>query len=328
MIHPDLSGRPNVDQDTVGNVFGDHVQIAKDDVVAGTVVHGAIGVVGAELRVIDSVLAVRADDGLVVPNAGVGFFLHVNVCGNDNGLRANGIQLLFQLVSGGDKDCFAQYAADGTRFFVSAGKGIGSKALQPEQVQLPLLCAVAGVGCQPDGVVPLIVGEGSTGGNAGDPVVEVVSLEVLLDALNAPVLRGVGCPVRHGAGGSARRQILAVCDADDLIDTGGNIVDAPVLRGRAGRFLGVDGTSRAVEVAVGGVCTEVHCLYRIGRGVCCRSCRQSKGQLRQQSDKQCEYGQTYRDKMSFSVFQFRFLLVAFVEYVYSLSQNQNDFNQL
>ncbi len=71
MIYPDLTRGPDIDQDPVLHILCDHVQIPKNDVVAGIVVCRTVGVIGAELGVVNRFAPIRTYNGLVVPNAGV-----------------------------------------------------------------------------------------------------------------------------------------------------------------------------------------------------------------------------------------------------------------
>ena len=155
--------------------------------------------------------------------------LHINICRDDNGFRFCGIQLFFQVVRGGNENGFAQQTANGSRFFLAICQCICGVPLQSAAIQLPLLGTVTGVCGQPDGVISLIIGQCRTGGNAGDLVVQIVSLEVFLYAFDVPVLAAVSSLCRQCACCAVGSQILAVSQTDNLVHAGRNIVNTPVL---------------------------------------------------------------------------------------------------
>ena len=154
--------------------------------------------------------------------------LHINICRDDNGFRFCGIQLFFQVVRGGNENGFAQQTANGSRFFLAICQCICGVPLQSAAIQLPLLGTVTGVCGQPD-VISLIIGQCRTGGNAGDLVVQIVSLEVFLYAFDVPVLAAASSLCRQCACCAVGSQILAVSQTDNLVHAGRNIVNTPVL---------------------------------------------------------------------------------------------------
>ena len=139
VVDPDLARRPNVHKNAVRCVLGDHFQVPENDVIRGNFACGAPCIVCSKLAVVNGVAAVLPDNRLVVANAGVALFLHVDIAGDDDGLRALAVQLLFQIVGVRHVNDFTKQAADGSRFFALRCHGVCGVAFEAVQVQFEFL---------------------------------------------------------------------------------------------------------------------------------------------------------------------------------------------
>ena len=146
VIHPDVPGGPNIDQNPILYIFCTEINIPNDNIITGIVTHITVFIVRTKHTVCNLIGTICSHNGLVIPDTGMIFFLHIQFTVHNNGHWLRAVQSRFEVRHGADDDCFPQQTADGASFFALCDLTIRSKSLQTITIQLELLIGCTRIG--------------------------------------------------------------------------------------------------------------------------------------------------------------------------------------
>ena len=286
MVDPDLTGRPDVYQDTVFYILSKEVDIADYNIIAGFIAGRTIFVICTEVAVLKCIGRIRTDNGLVITDSGMPIALHIKITIYNDRQRLCLIELCDKVILCCDNNRCTQQTTDGASLFSFGDGRICSKAFQTIQIQLILLIGRTAVGAGCEVVSVRQEGQGLTGGVVCNFVVQIVAVKVLLNAFDLPALSGSVCIGCNGNGAAAIAcDHITGCSVYDFINTCTDVVQRPLFVVNAvcrpGIQLRAGGCSGDVYITVCIADADTEFLYRIGSSClsgfsCCPAYRRQR----------------------------------------------------